>query len=111
MKVSVPYAELSETVAAKTGKNICFEYGSCRGEGVVKFLGVPCSVRILGVVSKSVTLFYNVSLSSSQDFEEGSFFDRVRKHIKRKVEISDVFFDETGLCADMKLLRRMNNDI
>lgn len=157
MKVSVPYAELSETVAAKTGKNICFEYGSCRGEGVVKFLGVPCSVRILGVVSKSVTLFYNVSLSSSQDFEEGSFFDRVRKHIKRKVEtagnktidviisdiikhpaisviddntvavdlekiaklndllekveISDVFFDETGLCADMKLLSRMNNDI
>lgn len=151
MKVSVPYAELSEMVAAKTGKNISFEYGGCRGQGVVKFLGVPCSVRILGVVSKSVTLFYNVSFSSRQDFEGGSFFDKLRERIEQKVEtlgnktidvivseiikhpaisviddntvaadlekipelngllekveISDISFDETGLCADMKLLR------
>lgn len=149
MKVSVPYAELSEMVAAKTGKNICFGYGGCRGEGVVKFLGVPCSVRILGVVSKSVTLSYNVNLSSGQDSEGGSFFDRVRKHIKRKVEtagnktidviisdivkhpsisaidgntvavdlekipklsgvlekveISDISFDETGICAEIRI--------
>ena len=86
MKISVPYAELSEMVAAKSGKNIGFEYGGCWGEGVVKFMGVPCIIRILEVASTVVTLSYNLSLTSSQDFEGGSFFDRVRKHIKRKVE-------------------------
>lgn len=67
MRINANYSELSECLRKTTGKDIKFEYGGNAETILVKYMHVPCYVRIEQIDVPFVTLSYSVggeSLSS-----------------------------------------------
>lgn len=60
MRVFANYSELSELLREKTGKDISIEYGGNAETVLVKYMHVPCYIRIEKVDVPSVALSYNV---------------------------------------------------
>lgn len=60
MKLTANYSELSELILEKTGKDISIEYGGIAETVLVKYMHIPCYVRIEKVDVPFVTLSYNV---------------------------------------------------
>lgn len=60
MRVFANYSELSELLREKTGKDISIEYGGNAETVLVKYMHVPCYIRIEKVDVPFVTLSYSV---------------------------------------------------
>lgn len=65
MKLTANYSELSELILEKTGKDISLEYGGNAETVLVKYMHVPCYVRIEKIDVPFVTLSYSVGGDSS----------------------------------------------
>ena len=64
MKLSTNYSELSELLREKTNKDINLEYGGNAETVLVKYMHVPCYIRIEKVDVPFVALSYNVGSES-----------------------------------------------
>lgn len=60
MKLTANYSELSELLLEKTGKDIVLEYGGNAETVLVRYMHVPCRIRIEKVDVPSVTLSYSI---------------------------------------------------
>lgn len=60
MKLTANYSELSELLLDKTGKDISLEYGGNTETVLVRYMHVPCRIRIEKVDVPSVTLSYSI---------------------------------------------------
>ena len=65
MKLTANYSELSELLLEKTGKDIVLEYGGNAETVLVRYMHVPCRVRVEKVDAPLVKLSYNVGGNSS----------------------------------------------
>lgn len=65
MKLTANYSELSELLLDKTGKDISLEYGGNTETVLVRYMHVPCCVRIEKIDVPSVTLSYGIGGDSS----------------------------------------------
>lgn len=60
MKLKANYSELSELLLEKTGKDISLEYGGNTETVFVRYMHVPCRIRIEKVDVPSVTMSYSI---------------------------------------------------
>lgn len=74
MELSASYSELKDLLAYKTGKDIDFEYAGNAETVLLKYMHIPCYVRIEKIDIPSVTLSYNIG-NDSASFRSGVMED------------------------------------
>lgn len=71
MKLTANYLELSSIIFDKTEKQVEFEYGGNADSVIVKYMNIPCLLRIEQIDSNSVILSYQIGGDSSDIMVSG----------------------------------------
>ena len=127
MKLTANYLELSSIIFDKTEKQVEFEYGGNADSVIVKYMNIPCLLRIEQIDSNSVILSYQVGGDSSDimvsgpsplSFIGGLFKRRVQKIGNKAAEIVienfvkhpavSIIADRT-LCVDLRKIPQLDD--